>query len=164
MDNNKKTDTIKIVTYEPQYQEAFKSLNIEWISKYFEIEAADTIALDHPKEYILDKGGEIFIALLNDEAVGVCAMIKMQEDFDYEMAKMAVSPKAQGKGIGLLLGRFVIDWAAQNNATTIYLESNTQLEPAINLYYKLGFKEVKRKNSPYKRANIQMLLELKSKE
>ncbi|PZQ78507.1 MAG: MarR family transcriptional regulator, partial [Flavobacterium johnsoniae] len=119
MNTNKETETIRIVTYEPQYQEAFKSLNTEWISKYFEIEAADTIALDHPKEYILDKGGEIFIALLNDEPVGVCAMIKMQEDFDYEMAKMAVSPKAQGKGIGLLLGRFVIDWAAKNKATTI---------------------------------------------
>jgi len=155
MNTNKETETIRIVTYEPQYQEAFKSLNTEWISKYFEIEAADTIALDHPKEYILDKGGEIFIALLNDEPVGVCAMIKM--------AKMAVSPKAQGNGIGLLLGRFVIDWAAKNKATTIYLESNTQLEPAINLYYKLGFKEVKGKNSPYKRANIQMLLELENK-
>lgn len=29
MNTNKETETIRIVTYEPQYQEAFKSLNTE---------------------------------------------------------------------------------------------------------------------------------------
>lgn len=46
---------IKIVPYEPCYQSAFRTLNEEWITAYFRMEEADYKALDHPKEYILDK-------------------------------------------------------------------------------------------------------------
>ncbi|RYY25293.1 MAG: MarR family transcriptional regulator, partial [Chitinophagaceae bacterium] len=45
-------------------------------------------------------------------------------------------------------------------ARKVYLESNTKLEPAINLYYKLGFKKIAGAPSPYERCNIQMELEL----
>ncbi|MEE8062491.1 MAG: GNAT family N-acetyltransferase, partial [Gemmatimonadales bacterium] len=74
----------------------------------------------------------------------------------YELAKMAVSPEAQGKGIGWLLGQAVLDRARELGATTVYLESNTVLEPAIALYRKLGFKRVTGAPSPYARCNIQM--------
>lgn len=95
---------VKIVEYKPEYQEAFKALNVEWISTYFEMEEADYKALDNPEEYILNKGGKILVALYENEPVGVCALIKMDNpDYDFEMAKMAVSPKAQGKNIGWLL-------------------------------------------------------------
>ena len=92
---------IKIVPYEPCYQSAFRTLNEEWITAYFRMEEADYKALDHPKEYILDKGGAILVALYKDEPVGVCALCKMDHPlYDYELAKLAVSPKVQGKGIG----------------------------------------------------------------
>jgi len=150
-----------IVPYQPQYKEAFKALNEEWISTYFEMEEADYRALDNPEEYILDKGGQILIALYQGEPVGVCALIKMNgSDYDFEMAKMAVSPKAQGKSIGWLLGQAVISTARKSGASTIYLESNTMLKPAINLYYKMGFKKVAGLPAPYKRCSIQMVLDL----
>ena len=57
---------IKIVPYEPCYQSAFRTLNEEWITAYFRMEEADYKALDHPKEYILDKGGAILVALYKD--------------------------------------------------------------------------------------------------
>lgn len=152
---------VTIVTYQPQYKEAFKALNKEWISTYFEMEDADYKALDNPKEYILDRGGQILVALYQGEPVGVCALIKMNgSDYDFEMAKMAVSPKVQGKNIGWLLGQAVISTARKLGASTIYLESNTMLKPAINLYYKMGFKKVAGLPTPYKRCNIQMLLDL----
>jgi DNA-binding MarR family transcriptional regulator/N-acetylglutamate synthase-like GNAT family acetyltransferase len=155
---------VQIVEYEPQYQLAFKSLNEEWISTYFKMEEADYKALDNPKEYILDKGGKIFVALHNNEAVGVCALIKMNDpNYDFEMAKMAVSPKAQGKNIGWLLGQAVVNTAKELGASKIYLESNTILKPAINLYYKLGFQKIVGHATPYKRCNIQMELNLNNK-
>ncbi|RZL43422.1 MAG: MarR family transcriptional regulator, partial [Pedobacter sp.] len=40
----------------------------------------------------------------------------------------------------------------------IYLESNTILKPAINLYHKLGFEKIAGKPTPYTRCNIQMEL------
>lgn len=153
---------VKIVNYEHKYQEAFQKLNEEWISKFFVMEEADHKALDKPEEYILNKGGKILVALYKDEPVGVCALIKMDDpDYDYELAKMAVSPKAQGKSIGWLLGEAIKKTAIELGASKIYLESNTMLTPAINLYYKLGFKKVTGHSTPYQRANIQMELELK---
>lgn len=152
---------VKIVEYKPEYQEAFRALNVEWISKYFEMEEADYKALDNPEDYILKKGGKILVALYENEPVGVCALIKMNNsEYDFEMAKMAVSPKAQGKSIGWLLGKAIAEKAKELGAKKIYLESNTILKPAINLYYKLGFEKVFGLETPYKRCNIQMELVL----
>ncbi|MDR6763328.1 DNA-binding MarR family transcriptional regulator/N-acetylglutamate synthase-like GNAT family acetyltransferase [Flavobacterium sp. 2755] len=152
---------VKIVEYKPEYQEAFRALNVEWISTYFEMEEADYKALDNPEEYILNKGGKILVALYENEPVGVCALIKSNiHDYDFEMAKMAVSPKAQGKNIGWLLGLAIVAKAKELGAKKIYLESNTILKPAINLYYKLGFEKVFGLETPYKRCNIQMELKV----
>ncbi|MEM8927231.1 MAG: GNAT family N-acetyltransferase [Bacteroidota bacterium] len=152
---------IKIVDFSPSHQHAFRALNEEWISKYFVMEEADFKALDHPQEYILDKGGYIAIALLNQEPIGTCALMKMEHaQFDYELAKMGVSPKAQGLGVGYQLGTQVIHKAMELGAKSIFLESNTILEPAIRLYKKLGFKEITPITTPYERCNIQMALEI----
>lgn len=153
---------VVIVPYSSQYRNDFKALNEEWISTYFEMEEADYKALDNPEEYILSKGGKIFVALYRDEPLGVCALVKMNDPhFDFELAKMAVSPKAQGKNIGWLLGQEIIRAAKELGASNIYLESNTILKPAINLYHKLGFQKVAGHATPYKRCNIQMELKLR---
>lgn len=148
--------TVEIVEYAPEHAAAFKSLNEEWISKYFKIEPEDLKALDHPKEYILKKGGHILMAIYDNKPVGTCALIKMKDG--YELAKMAVAPEARGKSIGYLLGRAAIEKGRADGAKRIYLESNTILKPAISLYHKLGFKKVTGPPSPYERANIQMEL------
>lgn len=152
---------VTIVPYEDGYQSAFRALNEEWISTYFKIEAADYLPLDDPKGYIIDKGGAIFVALYEGQPVGVCALIKMKDPaFDYELAKMAVSPKVQGKHFGFLLGTAVLDKARELGGKKVYLESNTMLKPAINLYQKLGFRKITGRPSPYERCNIQMVVEL----
>jgi len=163
MEKKKERDSLSvdIVDYIPEYQNAFKGLNEEWISKYFKMEESDYKALDNPEGYILNKGGFIKVALFNGEPVGVCAMIKMEGEYDFELAKMAVSPKAQGKNVGFLVASAVIEKAKTLGATKIYLESNTILAPAINLYHKLGFEKVVGKPTPYARCNIQMELLIK---
>ncbi|MNX94591.1 Acetyltransferase (GNAT) family protein [compost metagenome] len=158
----RESKNVQIVDYEPKYQQAFKSLNEEWISNFFEMEEADYKALDNPREYILDKGGKILVALYDNEPLGVCALIKMDDpDDDFEMSKMAVSPKAQGKSIGWLLGQAIINKAKELGASKLYLESNTILKPAINLYYKMGYEKIIGRPTPYKRCNIQMKFDLK---
>ena len=81
-------------------------------------------------------------------------------DYDYELAKMAVSPRAQGKKIGYLLGKAIIQKAKDLGAKNLYLESNTILTPPINLYHKLGFRKIEGHYTPYQRSNIQMELNL----
>ena len=150
---------IQIVTYEPKYKEAFKSLNVEWISKYFEMEEADFKVLDNPEKDILENGGRIYVALYHGEPVGVCGLKKLDPPGKvYEMVKMAVSPAAQGRSIGRLLGQTIINAAKELGAEKLYLEGNTKLEASINLYHKLGFQKITDRPSPYKRVNIQMEL------
>lgn len=150
---------ITIVDFDEKYQKAFKELNQWWIEKYFTMEDMDYQALDHPKKYILDKGGHILFAIQEKEPIGVCALIPTSlQQYDFELAKMGVAQKAQGKGIGLLLGQAIIKKARSCGANKIHLESNTVLAPAIRLYKKLGFKEISGLPSPYSRCNIQMEL------
>lgn len=150
---------IEIVSYKPCYQDAFKVLNEEWIKKYFKMEDIDYKVINNPGKYIIEKGGDIFVALYKNEPVGVCALLKIDDrHYDYEMTKLAVSPKAQGKGIGFLLGQTAVNKAKELGGRNLYLESNTVLEPAIHIYKKLGFKQVLENTTSYQRCNIQMEL------
>ncbi len=150
---------VTLLEYEAAYQPDFKRLNVEWIETYFRLEEKDLLTLDDPQSAILDPGGRILLARYGQEIVGVVALVKMDGE-TFELAKMAVSPKAQGKGVGEMLGRAAIQKARSLGAKKVYLESNTRLKPAINLYHKLGFRKVTGNPSPYERCNIQMELPL----
>jgi N-acetylglutamate synthase-like GNAT family acetyltransferase/DNA-binding MarR family transcriptional regulator len=151
--------SVEIINYLPEFHDDFKRLNYEWIGKYFQLEEADHQSLNYPDEKILNLGGHIYMALSNNKIVGTCALIKIDDNI-YELAKMAVTAKARGKGIGWLLGQKAINKARELGAKRVFLESNTILEPAINLYRKLGFRKIVGHPSPYERCNIQMELKL----
>lgn len=143
---------------------AFKELNVQWIEQYFKVEAEDVKILSNPEEYIIKRGGVILCAEREidgvQEIVGTVALFPHGEDC-LELAKMVVSPKVRGQNLGFLLGEAALQKAREIGVSRVYLESNTKLEPAINLYYKLGFKRVQNFSSPYERANIAMELFLK---
>ena len=152
-------EKFSIVDYQPSYAEAFRTLNQEWIEAYFRMEDTDEKVLKDPEGEILAKGGCIQVALLEGEAVGVCALVPHGEDC-LELAKMAVAPRARGYGVGKALGVAVIEKARSLGARRLYLGSNTLLEAAIRLYRSLGFQELEGEVSPYERCNIQMELRL----
>ncbi len=150
---------ISIIPYEPRYQPDFKRLNLAWISQYFAVEAHDLEQLEQPEEHILPNNGQIFLALANDEVVGCVAMVNTGV-LGFELAKMAVSPATQGRGVGRQLCMAAIDYARQLGAETIWLESNRVLTPALTMYSRVGFREVPRVETPYARADIRMELSL----
>lgn len=47
---------MQILAYAPEFREAFKRLNIEWIEKYFAIEEQDRYPLEEPESTILAPG------------------------------------------------------------------------------------------------------------
>jgi len=153
---------VSIVPYTPQYRQAFHDLNKLWIDQHFTMEPADEKYLQHPEENILEEGGDILVATYEDLPVGVCALVPLPKEvpYDFELSKMAVDPEMRGKSIGWLLGKAVLDLAREKGAQSIFLESNTVLEPAIKLYQKLGFRKVARVASNYSRSNIQMAMDL----
>lgn len=153
------TEKISVIDYKKEFKDYFKSLNEEWIKKFFVLEDDDIKLLNYPEENILNKGGVIKFAKLNNEIIGTCALLKISNNV-YELAKMAVSPKAQGKKIGFYLAKEIISEAKKLGAKKVVLLSNKKLQSAINLYLKLGFKEIKNSetDSSYKRVDIVMEL------
>ena len=153
-------DSVEIFRYSSKYKESFKQLNYEWLEKYFNVEPEDERLLSDPDKYIIEKGGEIFFARDNGEIVGTCAAIKVDKK-TYELAKMAVTKKSQGKQIGKKLALAVIGFAYSKGAKAIILETNHKLKPAIKLYESLGFKYLNfNADSKYERQTFQMRLDL----
>ena len=156
---------VRVVEYDParpEHVEQFRALNLAWITHYFEVEDADRRALDDPETEILRSGGWIAIAedLGDGTVVGACALVR--HGAVYELAKMAVAPRAQGRGVGQALGEAVIARAKALGAPRVELLSNRVLGPALRLYERLGFVEAPLGGVEYRRADIRMVLELQS--
>ena len=152
-------NTIEIIPFEEKYAKYFYDLNADWLKKYFYIEPYDEKVLSNPKQYVIDPGGFIFFAKYNTEIVGVVSLINQKTFF--ELSKMAVSPKYQGFKIGQQLMDFTINFAKEKGWDSITLYSHRSLKAAIQLYKKVGFKEIPvEKDSHYERADIKMLLAL----
>lgn len=153
---------VEIVPYAPEFREAFRALNVAWITKHFRMEAEDFAVLDHPEEHILAPGGRIFVALAAGKAVGVCALLKKPAGSfcDFELAKLAVAPKARGHGVGRALCERVVEAARELGGGKIYLEGNTKLAPSIRLYRSLGFREIPFRDAEFSRCDVQMTLDV----
>jgi len=146
---------VEIIPFSSDLREHIKTLNIEWLQKYFRVEEKDELVLSNPQEEIIDKGGMIFYAKFNDEILGTVSLMKLDED-TFELSKMAVSDKAQGLGIGNKLLIHSIAVAEENNIKKLILYSNRILLPALHLYEKFGFIEVPLGDVSYERADIKM--------
>ena len=138
----------------------FKSLNLEWLNSYFEVETIDKIVLNNPKKEIIDKGGFIFMIEKNSDTIGTFAFLKKSENI-FEFSKMAILPEERGKGYGNKAMKFLIGFAKNKNWSKMILYSNTKLKNSIHLYSKYGFEEIPlEKNIIYSRGNIKMELSL----
>ncbi len=146
---------IEIIPFSEEYSTEIKTLNEEWLEKFFEIEESDKKTLSNPQTEIIDKGGKIFYAKYNNQIVGTVSLMKI-DNFTFELSKMAVTEKVQGIGIGKLLIKHCIKFAQENGIKKFILYSNTILVPAIKMYKKYGFVEINLETSIYKRSNIKM--------
>ena len=146
---------MEIVAFEPGHAQAFKALNEAWISKHFVLEPKDREVLEDPQGKILAKGGRIFMALQDGEAVGCVALLKMA-DGGYEVAKMTVSESVRGSGLGRLLMQRCIDAGAEDGVPRLYLETNSSLAPALGLYRAMGFEHLAPAQTEYARADVFM--------
>ena len=154
---------VTIVSFDASYASDFARLNYEWIEKYFSIEKHDHEILDDPQKWVIDPGGEILMAVSDGEAIGTVALIPAGNGV-LELAKMAVSPLHQGKGVGDLLILAAIERAKNIGAHTIFLETHHSLAPAIALYHKHGFVDTPTDpNSEYSRADVRMEVVLNSR-
>lgn len=155
---------VAIVRYQATFAQDFARLNRAWLERYLTIEPLDEEYLGNPERCILAPGGEIFFAVDAGIVIGTCAAIA-RDDGDFELAKLCVTPAAQGRGIGRVLAEAVVEFARERGGGRVVLVSSSTLAPAIRLYEALGFQHRPFPEPPaYTDADVYMELEIADRE
>jgi GNAT superfamily N-acetyltransferase len=155
------SEAVEIIDYAPQYKEAFKQLNLEWIEQYFFVEEVDKAVLSAPETEVLQPGGYIFFAKYCGQIVGTCALLKHQGR-GFELSKMGVTRYYRGMGMGTKLVATALEKVRSLGEKGLFLETNRKLIPAMHLYRKFGFRERAfplGRSERYQRADTYMVLE-----
>ena len=148
-------DGLEIIMFEPRYRDDFKRLNVAWLQRYFRVEPIDEQVLGHPEREILNGGGAILFARLEDRIVGTVAL-KPEEQGGFELTKMAVDEAFQGRGFGKRLLDVACDHAKSLGAPRVILYSQRTLQAAVAMYAKYGFVEMPLTDKRYARCDIKM--------
>ena len=146
----------------PSDAEAFRSLNEAWITVLFELEEQDRLTLGDPFGTIIAQGGQVFVAVENDEVVGTAALIRhapgclsVGKDDGRQQCPRTRRRASHAPA--------VLDEAKLLGAHRLFLGSSTKLEKAVRLYEFMGFRHVPKSNIPeleYARASVFMEMEL----
>ncbi|MCD8028441.1 MAG: GNAT family N-acetyltransferase [Erysipelotrichaceae bacterium] len=146
---------MKVVPYSTELKQEFIEMNKKWIEDMFKIEPLDIEELNNIESSI-DKGGQIFYTLDDDNEVMACCMIAPRDDGDWKILKFAAKDEYKGRGAGKLCLQACIDYAKEKHVEKIIIVSNHKCEAAVHLYRKFGFVEipVDRKQFPFDRASI----------
>ncbi|MEP6572787.1 MAG: GNAT family N-acetyltransferase [Gemmatimonadota bacterium] len=130
---------ITIEPFRPEHADAFAALNRAWLVEHELLEPADEKVLLDPWTHIIEPGGHLFIALNGSEVLGTSALIPHGEPGVFELAKLAVAPSAQGRGLGRRLVEVCLAEARREGASRVMLLSNSRLARAVALYEAMGF-------------------------
>lgn len=149
-----------IRTFQPGDEAAFHGLNESWILESFSMDEKDRLILGDPVGRVLKAGGEIFLIVRPEAALGCCALLPL-ENQSWELAKMAVAKEHRGCGIGRRLLHHVVEYAKGTGAHKLSLKTSSLLQPAIYLYKSTGFQIVAQENSELSRnARADVFMEL----
>ena len=134
---------------------AFVTLNMAWIEDLHTVEDSDPRMATQPEIYIQGQNS-VFSIHDGDIIAGVCAL-KEDHDGAFELTKMAVDTRYQGRGMGKILMDTVENYARDMGLAKIYLLSNTKNAAAIRLYKRCGWDIfLEGKHPQYSRCNIGM--------
>ena len=151
-------NTIEIIDYEERYHADFKRMNLEYLDKYNLTESHDMMILDNPGEIIIGSGGFLWLAKAGEEIVGTVGIIPEGHGI-FELIKMCVAESWRGRGISKLLMETCLQKVKELGGEKLFLFSNHQLQTALKLYTKYGFKNVEVTDSPFETADVKMELE-----
>ncbi|MFI5171752.1 MAG: GNAT family N-acetyltransferase [Chitinophagales bacterium] len=118
------------------------------VFREFKIDMAGTVytdpSTDHLYELFQQADSRYWIAEENGNLLGGCGIFPttgLPEGY-VELVKFYITAEARGKGIGKMLMERSINDAIEMNYKTIYLESFPELERAVSMYERSGFKKI----------------------
>jgi ribosomal protein S18 acetylase RimI-like enzyme len=90
-------------------------------------------------------GGRLLLARWDQEPAGCVAFRPLQHDI-CEMKRLYVRPAYRGFGVGRALAERIIGAASDAGYSSMRLDSLPSMEPALQLYRRMGFRDV----APYR--------------
>jgi putative acetyltransferase len=119
---------------------------------------------DNLHELFQEKNAYYYLATYNYKIIGGCGIyptIGLPENC-IELVKLYLNKDFRGLGVGKTLIEKAISKAKELNYRQIYLESLPELNNAVNLYNKIGFKKIEKRlgNSGHYACDIIMLKEI----
>ena len=144
---------MELVQFEERFRQAFIDFNTDWIVTNFgKLEPHDLETFDKIDEE-LRNGAMIFFAIENDIPLACCMSMPMEGD-TWEICKLGSNKNMPHKGAGTLVFTAAMEWAQKHGAKRLFILSNSRLKPALHIYEKHGFKEIKLDDYGYERGDI----------
>lgn len=133
--------TICLVENESPELEEVKILFNEYVKELNENLSFQQIdkEFDNPLIKYGPPSGALFIAYLNNEAVGCIALQKIDEHGVCEMKRLYIRPPYRKKKVGQALVQEILEKARSMGYSKMVLDTLLRLQPAINLYKRFGF-------------------------
>lgn len=117
------------------FREYEASIKVDLCFQGFEKELAEL-----PGAYARPSG-RLLLAFDGDEAAG-CGAVRRLENDVCEMKRLYVRPEHQGKSIGAMLARMLIEQAREASYARMRLDTMPSMVRAIGMYRSLGFREI----------------------
>lgn len=84
------------------------------------------------------------IAIIDGKVVGGCGVASLANSTTIcELKKLFLLPQSRGLGLGKKLSQACLDFAIQQGYKDCYLDTLSNMKPAIALYEQLGFQHLK---------------------
>jgi len=131
---NKEEEELDIIRQ--LFRDYEKELNEDICFQSFEEE------LKNPLSKYGAPSGDLMLAYWNDEPAGCIALTKMKDEDACEMKRLYVKPEFRANKIGKILADEILNSAREKGYTRMRLDTFTQLQAAVGLYEKLGFKNI----------------------
>ena len=122
----------------------------QWGERWTRRQVSDALMLSNTRAIIIDEMGQEIEPGSNSDCVGF-TMTRSAAD-EEELLLIAVHPDFRGRGLGSKLIQILKSSAEERGIAKIFLEMRSN-NPAENLYRKMGFSPIGRRNNYYRTKN-----------
>lgn len=144
---------MQVIPFKEKYRQDFIDFNTDWIvSNFGFLEEHDKETFERIDEEI-KKGAMIFFSVENEVALATCMTMPMNDN-TWEICKLGSNKNVSHKGADSAVFKTAMQWALNHGAERLFILSNSKLKPALHIYEKYGFKEIKLENYEYIRGDI----------
>ncbi len=135
---------VSVLDYKPSFKKHFFELAGNWLSGMLngKLEKEDEFSLHNPEKAYIKEGGFVFFAFYKNKPIG-CVALKRISETNFEFCKLYVNADARNMGVATRLIERCITRCKENKVKQLFLQTTNELRTAHQLYYKLGFKDVK---------------------